>query len=72
MSLFYIHLQVLYLSTWYRTRAYVQEEQDVIKVSVFYPYGDGKKFDMGYYLNKHIPMVKKLLGASCKGTSVEQ
>ena len=44
----------------------------MIKVSVFYPYGEGKKFDMGYYTNKHIPMVKKLLGVSCKGTSVEQ
>ena len=44
----------------------------MIKVSVFYPYGEGKKFDMGYYTNKHIPMVKKMLGASCKGTAVEQ
>jgi uncharacterized protein (TIGR02118 family) len=50
----------------------VQEEQDVIKISVFYPYGEGKKFEMGYYCNKHIPMVKELLGASCRGTSVEQ
>ena len=44
----------------------------MIKVSVFYPYGDGKKFDMGYYCSKHIPMIRELLGASCKRTDVEQ
>ena len=44
----------------------------MIKVSVFYPNEEGKKFDMEYYCNKHIPMVQQKLGAALKGGSVEQ
>ncbi len=44
----------------------------MIKVSVFYPNEEGTKFDMGYYLNKHIPMVQKKLGPACKRVAVEQ
>lgn len=44
----------------------------MIKVSVLYPRQDGAKFDMGYYLNKHIPMVQQKCGAACKSVSVEQ
>lgn len=44
----------------------------MIKVSVFYANEEGKTFDMGYYCNKHIPMVKQKLGDACKGVAVEQ
>jgi uncharacterized protein (TIGR02118 family) len=44
----------------------------VIKVSVFYPDREGSKFDMDYYCNSHIPMVREKLGAACKGIAVEQ
>ena len=44
----------------------------MIKVSVFYPNEEGKKFDMEYYCNKHIPMVQQKLGAALKGGAVEQ
>jgi uncharacterized protein (TIGR02118 family) len=44
----------------------------MIKVSVFYPNGEGKSFDMDYYLNKHIPMVKSHAGEALKSISVEQ
>ncbi len=44
----------------------------MIKVSVFYPNEEGKKFDMDYYLNNHIPMVQEKLGAELKGAAVEQ
>ena len=44
----------------------------MIKVSVFYPNEGGKKFDMDYYLNKHVPMVQQKLGAALKGGAVEQ
>lgn len=44
----------------------------MIKVSVLYPNQAGSRFDMAYYLNKHIPMVQQKLGAALKGTSVEQ
>ncbi len=43
----------------------------MIKVSVLYPYGEGKKFDLDYYCNNHIPMVKGKLGAACTKAGVE-
>lgn len=44
----------------------------MIKVSVFYPNSAGKRFDMDYYCNKHMPLAQRLLGAACKGVAVEQ
>jgi uncharacterized protein (TIGR02118 family) len=44
----------------------------MIKVSVFYPNEEGKKFDMDYYLNNHMPMVQEKLGAALKGGAVDQ
>lgn len=44
----------------------------MIKLSVFYPNEEGKKFDMDYYCNSHIPMVQEKLGAAVKGGAVEQ
>ena len=44
----------------------------MIKVSVLYPNGEATKFDMTYYINHHMPMVQRLLGATLKGVSVEQ
>ena len=44
----------------------------MIKVSVLYPQQDGSRFDMAYYCQTHIPMVREKLGAACKGASVEQ
>jgi len=44
----------------------------MIKVSVLYANGDGKKFDMDYYCNQHIPLVKGLLGDALKAATVEK
>jgi uncharacterized protein (TIGR02118 family) len=44
----------------------------MIKVSVMYPNREGVKFDMAYYVDRHIPMVRQLLGSSLKRVSVEQ
>lgn len=44
----------------------------MIKATVFYPYEEGKKFDMDYYLNSHLPMVHEKLGGAIKGGGVEQ
>ena len=43
-----------------------QVKKGMIKVTILYPNGDGKKFDMDYYSNKHMPMVASLLGDSLK------
>jgi uncharacterized protein (TIGR02118 family) len=44
----------------------------MIRVSVLYPNRTSSKFDMDYYLSKHIPMLKQKLGAALKGVAIEQ
>lgn len=44
----------------------------VIKVTIFYPNGEGKTFDMDYYKDRHMPMVAELLGDSLQGYSIDQ
>ena len=44
----------------------------MIKVSVLYPNNTGSHFDIDYYCNKHMPMVKDKLGNACKGIAVDQ
>ena len=46
-------------------------KKGMIKLSVMYPNGEGKTFDMDYYCNKHVPMVLSLLGDAVKGAAVE-
>ncbi len=44
----------------------------MIKVSVFYPAGENKKFDMDYYCKRHMPLVQQTVGPACKSMAVEQ
>ncbi|MBN8826704.1 MULTISPECIES: EthD family reductase [unclassified Spirosoma] len=39
-------------------------DKGLIKVSIFYPYAEGKTFDMDYYEKSHMPFVAGLLGAN--------
>ena len=39
---------------------------------MLYPNKDGAKFDMNYYLTKHIPLVRERCGAAVKAVTVEQ
>lgn len=41
-------------------------KKGMVKVTILYPNGDGKRFDMDYYSNKHMPMIASLLGDSLK------
>ncbi|HEY0668152.1 MAG TPA: EthD family reductase [Sphingobacteriaceae bacterium] len=43
-----------------------QIKKGMIKVTILYPNGGGKRFDMDYYSNKHMPMIASLLGDSLK------
>jgi uncharacterized protein (TIGR02118 family) len=43
----------------------------MIKVSVLYPATDGCTFDIDYYCNRHMPMVRQMLGEACKGVAVD-
>ena len=42
----------------------------MIKVGVFYP--QSKEFDWDYYLNKHTPMLKKLMEPALKKVDIEK
>jgi hypothetical protein len=42
----------------------------MIKVDVFYP--QSKKFDWDYYINKHTPMLRKLMGLALKKVAIER
>jgi uncharacterized protein (TIGR02118 family) len=44
----------------------------MIKVSVMYPNNEGSTFDMTYYCETHIPMVRRKLGAALQGVAVDQ
>ena len=47
-------------------------KKGTIKVSVLYPSGSNKTFDMDYYLNNHVPMVSGLLGDALIGATIEK
>ena len=47
-------------------------KKGMTKVSVLYPNGENKTFDMDYYVNKHIPLVGELLGDKLKAATVEK
>ena len=44
----------------------------MIKISVMYPGGEGRTFDMAYYLETHIALVRRLLGGRLKSVSVDR
>ncbi len=46
----------------------------MVKISILYPNGEGRRFDMDYYLNQHMPLSIKLLSAypGYQGVSVER
>src|SRR5262245_49204408 len=47
-------------------------KKGMIKVTILYPNGDGKTFDMNYYKEKHMPLVASLLGDSLKLIKIDK
>jgi len=47
-------------------------EKGLIKVSIMYPYTEGKTFDMGYYETRHMPMVAGYLGSNLVKYTIEK
>ena len=43
----------------------------MIKVTVVYPNSAGSRFDIRYYCDTHMPLVRRLLGPALKGVAVE-
>jgi len=54
------------------TSADTKTKKGMIKVTILYPNGDGKTFDMDYYSNKHMPMLKTLMGDSLKLLEIDK
>ena len=59
--------------------AFSQEKQNIavvekglIKVSILYPYAEGKTFNMEYYESKHMPMVAAFLGSNLVKYTIEK
>lgn len=49
-----------------------QAKKGMVKVTILYPNGEGKTFDMDYYSNKHMPMLKSLFGKSLKKLEIDK
>jgi uncharacterized protein (TIGR02118 family) len=47
-------------------------ENGLIKISILYPYAEGKTFNMEYYETKHMPMVAKYLGSNLVKYTIEK
>ena len=45
---------------------------ELFKVTILYPNGEGKTFDMEYYENKHMPMVAGFLGKNLKFYEIDK
>lgn len=50
----------------------VMEDKGLIKVSVMYPFAEGKTFNMEYYETKHMPMVAGFLGSNLVRYTIEK
>ena len=47
-------------------------EARMFKVSILYPNGEGKTFDMDYYEKKHMPMVAGFIGKNLKFYEIDK
>lgn len=47
-------------------------KKGMIKVTILYPNGEGKKFDMDYYTRKHFPLLKSLFGDALRATAIDK
>ncbi|MGI9550516.1 MAG: EthD family reductase [Aurantibacter sp.] len=62
------------LTSWQQTTSTdtSKSKKGMIKVTILYPNGEGKTFDMDYYSNKHMPMVASSLGDSLKLLAIDK
>ena len=47
-------------------------EKGLTKISIMYPYAEGKTFNMEYYETKHMPMVAGFLGSNLVKYTIEK
>lgn len=65
---------IVLFASWQRTSAVdtSKSKKGMVKVTILYPNGEGKTFDMDYYSKKHMPMVANLLGDSLKLLEIDK
>ena len=44
----------------------------MVRVTAFYAHSDDAQFDWDYYVNKHLPMVREVLGGKLLGMEVDR
>lgn len=47
-------------------------EKGLVKISIMYPFAEGKTFNMDYYETKHMPMVAGYLGSNLVKYTIEK
>lgn len=47
-------------------------EKGMIKMAIYYPAGEGKTFDMDYYVDKHMAMAAELMGDALKAMVIDK
>lgn len=47
-------------------------KKGMIKVTILYPNGEGKTFDMDYYSKTHMPLMQALFGKDMKGYAFDK
>lgn len=55
-----------------KSRSSAVAEKGLIKISIMYPFAEGKTFNMEYYENTHMPMVAKFLGSNLVKYTIEK
>jgi uncharacterized protein (TIGR02118 family) len=46
--------------------------KSMIKYTVMYPMTPGTRFDLDYYVNKHVPLLMSVAGDACRGYQVSK
>jgi uncharacterized protein (TIGR02118 family) len=44
----------------------------MIKYTVMYPVTPGARFDMEYYVDKHVPLLRSVAGDACRGYQISR
>ncbi|MBX2914664.1 MAG: EthD family reductase [Cyclobacteriaceae bacterium] len=55
-----------------KNQATIVSEKGLIKISIMYPFAEGKTFNMEYYETKHMPMVAGFLGSNLIMYTIEK
>ena len=54
------------------TKNMAVNEKGLLKISIMYPFAEGKTFNMEYYETRHMPMVAKFLGSNLVKYTIEK